>query len=76
MIDTKIVPKHILLKLLKSKGKEKVVEAARKGQTTWKGTTEWKAGELSREVTEVGGYCENSIKALTGKKAVNLEFCI
>lgn len=72
MIDTKIVPKH----MLKSTGKEKVVEAAKKGQTTGKGTTEWKAGELSREVTEVRGYCENSIKALTGKKAVNLEFCI
>ena len=65
------MPRHILIKLTKTKHKERILKAAReKQQVTYKGNPEHLTADLSAETLQAGREWLDMFKVLKGK---NLE---
>ena len=62
------MPRHILIKLTKTKHNERILKAARrKQQITYKGNPIPLTGDLSAETLQVGREQQNIFKVLKGK---------
>ena len=64
------MPRHILIKLTKTKHKERILKAARaKQQVTYKGNTICLTTDLSAETLQARREWQDIIKVLKGKKS-------
>ena len=62
------MPKHILIKLIKTKHKERILKATReKQQVTYKGNPMCLTADLSAETLQAGRECQDIFKVLKGK---------
>ena len=62
------MPRHMLIKLIKNKHKERILKAARKKQqVTYKGNTICLTADLSAEILQERRECQNMFKVLKGK---------
>ena len=62
------MPRHILIKLTKTKHKERVLKAAReKHQVTYEGNTIWLAAYLSAETLQARREWQDIFKVMKGK---------
>ena len=63
------MPRHILIKLTKTKHKERILKATReKQQVTYKGNPMCLTADLSAEVLQAGQEWQYIVKVLKGKK--------
>ena len=68
-------PRHILIKLTKTKHKERILKAAREEQqVTHKGNTIHLPADLSAETLQARRECEGIFKVLKGKN-LNQDYC-
>ena len=69
-------PRHILIKLTKTKHKERLLKAAReKQQVTYKGNPTCLTADLSAETLQARREWEDMFKVLKGKKIYNQDYC-
>ena len=62
------MPRHILIKLTKTKHKERILKAAReKQQVTYKGNPIHLTADLSAETLQARRECQDTFKVLKGK---------
>ena len=62
------MPRHTLIKLTKTKNKERILKAAReKQQVTYKGNSICLTADLSAETLQVRKECQDIFKELKGK---------
>ena len=72
----KNMPRHILIKLIKTKHKERILKAAReKEQVTYKGNPICLTTDLSAETLQARREWKDIFKALKGKKIYNQDYC-
>ena len=65
------MPRHILIKLTKTKHKERILKAAReKQQVTYKGNPIHLTADLSAETLQTRREWQDIIKELKGKKSI------
>ena len=70
------MPRHILIKLTKTKQKERIVKAAReKQQVIYKGNPIYLTADLSAETLQARKEWKDTFKILKGKKIYNLYYC-
>ena len=70
------MPGHILIKLTKTKHKEKILKAAReKQQVTYKGNPVHLTVDLSAETLQARKEWQDIFKVLKGKKIYNQDYC-
>ena len=70
------MPRHILIKLKKTKHKEKIIKAAReKQQVTYKGNPVHLTVNLSAETLQARKEWQDIFKVLKGKKIYNQDYC-
>ena len=70
------MPRHILIKLTKTKHKEKIIKAAReKQQVTYKGNPVHLTVDLSAETLQARKEWQDIFKVLKGKKICNQDYC-
>ena len=70
------LPRHILIKLTKTKHKERILKAAReKQQVTYKGNPISLTDDLSAETLQARREWQNIFKVLKGKKIYNHDYC-
>ena len=76
-INTKInTPKHILIKLTKTKHKEIILKVAtEKQQVTYKGNPIHLTANLSAETLQARREWQDIFKVLKGKKIYNQDYC-
>jgi len=68
-------PRHILIKLTKTKCKERILKAAReKQQVTYKGNPICLTADLSAETLQARREWQDIIKVLKGKKIYNQDY--
>ena len=69
--------RHILIKLTKTKHKERTLKAAReKQQVTYKGNRICLTADLSAETLQARREWQDIFKVLKGKKIYNQDYCI
>ena len=69
-------PRHILIKLTKTKHKEIILKAAReKQQVTYKGNPVHLTVDLSAETLQARKEWQDIFKVLKGKKIYNQDYC-
>ena len=69
------MPRHILIKLAKTKHKEKNIKAAReKQQVTYKGNPTRLTADLSAETLQARREWQDIFKVLKGKKIYNQDY--
>ena len=69
-------PRHILIKLTKTKHKERILKAAReKQQVTYKGNPIHLTADLSAETLQTRREWQGIFKILKGKKIYNQDYC-
>ena len=69
------MPRHILIKLTKTRHKEKILKAAReKKQVTYQGNPIHLTADLSAETLQVRGNCRIYLKCWKGK-IYNQDYC-
>ena len=61
------MPRHILIKLTKTKHKERILKAAREKQVTYKGNPIHLTADLSAETLQATGEWQGIFKVLKGK---------
>ena len=61
------MPRHILIKLTKTKQKETILKAAREKQVTYKGNPIHLTADLSAETLQTRRECQNIFYILKGK---------
>jgi len=70
------MPRHILIKLTKTKHKERISKAARvKQQVAYKGNPIYLTADLSAETLQARREWQDTFKILKGKKIYNLYYC-
>ena len=69
------MPRHIQIKLTKTKHKERILKAAReKQQVTYKGNPTCLTANLSAETLQARRECQDIFKVLKGKKIYNQDY--
>ena len=63
------MPRHILIKLMKTKHKERILKAAREKQVTYKGNPTCLIADLSAETLQARREWQDIFKVLKGKKS-------
>ena len=70
------MPRHTLIKLTKTKHKERILKAAReKQQVTYKGNPVHLTVDLSAETLQARKEWQDIFKVLKGKKIYNQDYC-
>ena len=65
-------PRHILIKLTKTKHKERILKAAREKQVTYKGNPICLTADLSAETLQARRECQDIFKVLKGENLTKI----
>ena len=70
------MPRHILIKLTKTKHKERILKVAmEKQQTTYKGNSIHLTADLSAETLQIRREWQDIFKTVKGKKTYKQDYC-